>query len=73
MNRNLVTTALAVLLASGLTLATHAQAQQSDSEARQAFNAALDKCEEMSKDQRETCSYEAMNQYRLAREKEKAN
>ncbi len=64
------TAALAALLVTGLTVAAHAASHGGASEARNAYNAALDKCEEMKGDQRSDCYSEAMEQYRLAREKE---
>ena len=60
---------VAALFGSTLLLAASAQAS-TDSAARAAFNAALDKCEEMTGDQRNDCTNEAMEAYREAREKE---
>ena len=70
MKRILATTALAALLGAGLTVPTYAMSHESASEARKTFNAALDKCEDMHKDQRQDCMNAAMEQYRMAREKE---
>ena len=64
------TAALAVMFAVGLTVGAHAMSH-GKSEAREAFNAALDKCEDMQGDQREECENKAMEEYREAREKEK--
>ncbi len=57
------------LFGSTLLLAASAQATTA-SWARATFNAALDKCEALQKDQREDCMNEAMEAYREAREKE---
>lgn len=70
MKRILATTAMAALFGASLTVAPHAMSQESASDARKAFNAALDKCEDMHRDQRQDCMNAAMEQYRMAREKE---
>lgn len=65
MTRIIATSAFAALLAIGFSAPSHA------GESREAYNKALDACEEMHKDQREDCYEQAMEKYKMAVEKEK--
>jgi ribosomal protein S7 len=68
--RMITSAALAALLATSFVFGASAMSHGGKSAAREAFNAALDKCEEMQGDQRSDCMDQAMQSYREAREKE---
>lgn len=64
MTRIIATAAFATLLAIGFSAPSYA------GEARWQYNSALDKCEQMHKDQRQDCYDQAMEQYTAAKDKE---
>ena len=64
MTRTIATAAFATLMAIGFTAPSFA------GESRDAYNAALDTCEQMHKDQRQDCYDKAMETYKMSVEKE---